>query len=170
MSSLSNCIYSFCRGIFCAYESVLLSYQSVTASSRGLLPILKDLLHSNPHTTRWQDFFSPPRMLCVYPSYCLGFTHRNMQWSRWFRSWDTGRKVAVSTPVGVTEIFHLRNPSGHKTVLGSTPPLTQMITWDIFCLSSNVQVLLYQCRWHCYEDIPLMVFVFKRKSKNMPRN
>jgi len=42
----------------------------------------------------------------------------------------TSRKVAGSIP-DVIRIFHLLNPSGRTTALGSTQPLTEMSTRDI---------------------------------------
>jgi hypothetical protein len=44
----------------------------------------------------------------------------------------TSRKVSGSIPVGVTGIFHWLNPSGHIMTLGSTQPVTEMSTRDIF--------------------------------------
>jgi hypothetical protein len=47
----------------------------------------------------------------------------------------TSRKVAVSIPNGVNEIFHLHNPSGHTMALVLTQPLTEMstrnISWEV---------------------------------------
>jgi len=42
--------------------------------------------------------------------------------------WATSQKVAGSTPDGVTRIFRRLNPTGRTLVLGSTQPLTKMIT------------------------------------------
>jgi hypothetical protein len=48
---------------------------------------------------------------------------------------DTSRKVAVSIPDGITEIFHWQNPSGSTMVLGFTQPLTELstrnISWEV---------------------------------------
>jgi hypothetical protein len=41
-------------------------------------------------------------------------------------------KVAGSIPDGVTGFFHWYNPSGRTMALGSTQPLTEMITRNIF--------------------------------------
>jgi hypothetical protein len=42
------------------------------------------------------------------------------------------RNVAVSIPVGVIRIFHWRNPFDRTMALGSTQPLTEMSTRNIF--------------------------------------
>jgi len=42
------------------------------------------------------------------------------------------RKVAGSIPDYVIWDFHWHNPSGHTMTLGSTQPLTEMSTMDIF--------------------------------------
>jgi len=44
---------------------------------------------------------------------------------------STSRKVAGSIPDGVTENFHLHNPSGRTMALGLTQPLTEMSTRNI---------------------------------------
>jgi hypothetical protein len=63
------------------------------------------------------------------------FLPRGTQWHSWLRHRATSRKVAVSIPEGVTEIFHRLNPSGHTMALGSTQPLTEIstsgISWGI---------------------------------------
>ena len=43
------------------------------------------------------------------------------------------RKVASSCLDGVTVIFHWRNPSSRPVALGSTKPVTEMSTSNIFC-------------------------------------
>jgi hypothetical protein len=43
----------------------------------------------------------------------------------------TNRKVAGSIPVGVSGIFHRRNPSDPTMTLGLTQPLTEMSTRSI---------------------------------------
>jgi hypothetical protein len=48
------------------------------------------------------------------------------------RRCTTNRKVAGSIPSGVTENFHWHNPSGRTMALGSTQPLTEMSTKNIF--------------------------------------
>ena len=45
-------------------------------------------------------------------------------WRSWLRHCATSRKVEVSIPDGVIEIFHEHNPSGRSMLLGSTQPLT----------------------------------------------
>jgi hypothetical protein len=52
-------------------------------------------------------------------------------WRSWLRHCATSRKVAGSIPNVVIGIFHWHNPSGRTMGLGSTPPLTQMITGHI---------------------------------------
>jgi hypothetical protein len=44
----------------------------------------------------------------------------------------TNRKVAVSIPNGVIEIFHWHNSSGRTMVLGYAQPLTEMSTRNIY--------------------------------------
>jgi len=44
----------------------------------------------------------------------------------------TSRKVAGSIPNGVNGIFYWHNPSGRTMALGSTQPLTEMSTRNIF--------------------------------------
>jgi len=43
----------------------------------------------------------------------------------------TNQKVAGSIPDGVIGIFHWQNPSDRTMALGSTQPLTEMITRSI---------------------------------------
>ena len=45
---------------------------------------------------------------------------------------DTSWKVAGSIPDGVFGIYHYHNPSGRTMALGSTQPLTEMSTRNIF--------------------------------------
>jgi hypothetical protein len=52
--------------------------------------------------------------------------------AQWLRCCATNRKVAVSIPDGVIGIFHWRNPSDRTMELGSTQPLTEMTTRNIF--------------------------------------
>jgi hypothetical protein len=51
---------------------------------------------------------------------------------RWLRHCSTSRKIASSIPHGVIRIFHLHNPYGRTMALGSTQPLTEMSTRNIF--------------------------------------
>ena len=51
--------------------------------------------------------------------------------AQWLRCCATNRKVAGSIPDGVIGIFHWHNPSDHTLALGSTQPLTEMITRNI---------------------------------------
>ena len=53
------------------------------------------------------------------------------RWRSWLRHYATNRKVAGLTPDGIIGIFHYLNPSGRTTALGSTQPLTEMITMDL---------------------------------------
>ena len=48
------------------------------------------------------------------------------QWRSWLRHSATSRKVSVSIPDGVIEIFYLHNSSSPTMILGSTQPLTEM--------------------------------------------
>ena len=50
----------------------------------------------------------------------------------WFRHWATSWKVAGSIPDGFIATFHWHNPAFCIVVLGSTPPLTEMGTRNIF--------------------------------------
>jgi len=52
-------------------------------------------------------------------------------WRSWLKHCATSRKVAVSMPHEVIGIFHSLNPSGSTMALGSTQPLTKMITRGI---------------------------------------
>ena len=52
--------------------------------------------------------------------------------AQWLRRCATHRKVAGSIPGGVIGIFHGHNPSDRTMVLGSTQPLTEMSTRNIF--------------------------------------
>ena len=54
-----------------------------------------------------------------------------MRWCSWLRHRATNRKVAGSIPEGVIAIFQRHNPSGRTLALGSTQPLTEMITRNI---------------------------------------
>jgi hypothetical protein len=51
--------------------------------------------------------------------------------AQWLRHCTTNQKVAGSIPDGVTEFFHLHNPSGRTMALGSTQALTEMSTRNI---------------------------------------
>jgi hypothetical protein len=57
--------------------------------------------------------------------------------AQWLRYCATNQKVAGSTPDGVMEFFIDINPSHRSVALGSTQPLTEMITRSIF-LGVNV--------------------------------
>jgi hypothetical protein len=52
--------------------------------------------------------------------------------TQWLIHCATNRKVAGSIPDGVIEISHWHNPSGRGMALGSTQPLTEMSTMNIF--------------------------------------
>ena len=54
------------------------------------------------------------------------------RWRSWLRHCATSQKVAGSIPDGVIGIFHWHNPSGRTMALGSTQPLTEMSTRNIF--------------------------------------
>jgi hypothetical protein len=52
--------------------------------------------------------------------------------AQWLRHCATNRKVTGSIPDSVNGIFHWHNPSGRTMALGSTQPLTEMSTRNIF--------------------------------------
>jgi hypothetical protein len=52
--------------------------------------------------------------------------------AQWLRYCAKNRKVAGSIPDGVIGILHWHNPSNRTMALGSTQPLTEMITRSIF--------------------------------------
>jgi hypothetical protein len=54
------------------------------------------------------------------------------RWRSWLRHCATNRQVAGSIPDGVSGIFHWRNPVGRTMALGSTQPLTEMSTRNLF--------------------------------------
>ena len=56
---------------------------------------------------------------------------RDTLWRSSLRHCATSWKVAGSIPDGVIEIFHVHNPSGRTTALGSTRPLTEMSARNI---------------------------------------
>jgi hypothetical protein len=54
------------------------------------------------------------------------------RWRSWLRHYATSRKVAASIPDGVIGICNWHNPSDRTKALGSTQPLTEMSTRNIF--------------------------------------
>ena len=54
------------------------------------------------------------------------------RWHSSLRQCATSRKVAGSVPDGVIGILHRYNPSGRNMALGSTQPLTEMSTRNIY--------------------------------------
>jgi hypothetical protein len=58
--------------------------------------------------------------------------HGGTRWRSLTRHSATCRKFAGSIPDGVTGIFHLHNPFGRTRALGSTQPLTEISTRNIF--------------------------------------
>jgi hypothetical protein len=58
------------------------------------------------------------------------YTHCHT-WSSWLKHCAASRKVAVSMAHGVIGIFHSLSPFGRTMALGSTQPVTDMITRDI---------------------------------------
>jgi len=54
------------------------------------------------------------------------------QWCSWLRHCSASCKVMGSTPKGVTGIFHPHNPSSCTTALGSTQPLIEASTRNIY--------------------------------------
>jgi len=63
--------------------------------------------------------------------YLLASLHGGKWWRSWLRHRATSREVAGSIPDDVIGILHWHNPSGCTVVLGSTRPLTKMITRNI---------------------------------------
>ena len=78
------------------------------------------------------------------------------RWRSWLRHCATTRKVAVSIPDGV--IFHWHNPSGRNMALGSTQPLTERSTSNIFwrgkcgrCVGiDNLSTLICWLSWNLW--------------------
>jgi len=58
---------------------------------------------------------------------------RGIRWRSWLKHCATSRKVEGSIRVGVKEIIHWLNPSGHAVALKSIQPLTKMSTRNISC-------------------------------------
>jgi len=56
----------------------------------------------------------------------------DLWWCSWLRHCPTSQKVTGSFPDGVFGIIHWHNTSGCTVVLGSTQPLTEMSTRNIF--------------------------------------
>jgi branched-subunit amino acid transport protein len=68
-----------------------------------------------------------------YIDYMLVFSDVRMinestRYPSWLRHYATSRKVAGSIPDEVTEFFNWPNPSSGTMALGSTQPITEMIT------------------------------------------
>jgi hypothetical protein len=57
---------------------------------------------------------------------------RGTRWRTWLKHCATSRKVAGSIPDDVIGIIHWHKISGRTIVLGSTQPLTEMSTRNIF--------------------------------------
>ena len=57
---------------------------------------------------------------------------RGMRWRNCFRNCIMNLTIAGSIPDGVTEIFHWHNPSGRTVDMGSTQPLTEVNTGNVF--------------------------------------
>jgi hypothetical protein len=57
---------------------------------------------------------------------------RGTRWCSWLRHCNTSWKYAGSIPNGVVRIIPRHNPSGHTMALGSTQPLTEMSTGNIY--------------------------------------
>ena len=64
--------------------------------------------------------------VCVYIYIYMGVVVEQL-----LRHCTANRKVAGLISIGVIEIFHWHNPSGHTMALGSTQPLTEMSTRNI---------------------------------------
>ena len=54
------------------------------------------------------------------------------RWRSWLRHYATSRKFVGSIPDDVIRVLHLHNPSGRNMALGSTQPLTEMSSRNIF--------------------------------------
>jgi hypothetical protein len=69
-------------------------------------------------------------------------------------SWGTSQKVAGSIPNYVNRIFHWHNPSGRIMTLGSTQPLTEMSTRNIFWGVKSAG----SCSWQPYHlHVPIVL-------------
>jgi hypothetical protein len=66
-------------------------------------------------------------------NYMICYAFWGTRWRSWLRHCAANRKVADSIPDFVTGIFHWHNPVGCTMALGSTQPLTEMSTRNIFC-------------------------------------
>ena len=96
-----------------------------------------------PRFVKCSQTNSTPRLESYFCSLLLEFCHHPLKkmwpmsqwwWSRWhsrFTHSATSQKFVGSIPDGDIEIFHLLNPSGRTMTLGSTRPLTEMITRGI---------------------------------------
>jgi hypothetical protein len=76
----------------------------------------------------------PPSFESRNNSWCRTYVHLqySTRWRSWLRHYGTNRNVAGSIPDGVFGIFHSHNPFGRTMALGSTQPLTEMSTRNIF--------------------------------------
>ena len=54
------------------------------------------------------------------------------RWHSWLRQCATSPKIAGSIPNGIIATFHWHKPSGRTMYLGSTQPLTEMSTRNIY--------------------------------------
>jgi hypothetical protein len=110
------------------------------------VPLVLDRVRSFPSASLWQElllsFFNAQKpsetFTCSSETYgiicrCLDFYGGGggTRWRSWLRHCATSRKVAGSTPDGITGIFYWHNPSGRTMVVGLTQPLAEMITRNI---------------------------------------
>jgi hypothetical protein len=75
-------------------------------------------------------------------------------WRSWLRHCATSRKVVGSIPDGVIGISHWNIPSGRTMSLGSTQPLTEISTRNIFwgkggrCVADNLTTFMCRLSWN----------------------
>jgi hypothetical protein len=98
----------------------------------------------------------------IYFNIIFTFTSQSQTWRRsCLKHCATSRKVAGSSPDGVTGVFHWLNPSGRTMVLGSTQPLMEMSTRNI---SWVVNAADAYCRQSYHLHVPT---VLKSGSLNL---
>jgi hypothetical protein len=93
------------------------------------------------------------RSRCTFHSENITLVYVSMRWRSWLRHCATSRKVAGSIPDGA--IFHWHNPSGRTMALGSTQPLTEKSTRNIFwrgkcgwCVGIDLSTFTCRLSWN----------------------
>ena len=85
-----------------------------------------------------QSFASVCVKLVVLPEHCLSFraswvlNNGGARWRSWSGHCAISRKVTDSIPSGGIDFFHWHNAPGRIMTLGSTQPLTEMRTRNIY--------------------------------------